>query len=249
MSCGTTTNQCGTAARQSGLPKLVSKTAFIAGVSGLLAVTLVARTFFRKSPAPQPTGVPLATLPGQERYQPLSPNDIRGEQCAGCQKPADNRSGGWFEIEGAILCPDCARQKARQTGAALTSGVISAPSFTPTPLPQWRPKSTTLQPQSITTGGLTHLTGYAVHVRGQATGLSLMPEVKTEQGQAQLDRSRWYVNYDQAGKPIAGPFNSRQAAQRMAGLLANINWQRPPTQISQTEVEAVKAMSRQVRGI
>ena len=145
------------------------------------------------------------------------------------------------------FCQECAEQKARQTSAVLTAGPISAKSFTPAALPQWRSKPTTLQPQPISTGGLSHLTGYAVHVRGRPTGLSLVPEVKTNQGQIKLDRSRWYVNYDRAGKPIAGPFNSRKSAQQMAGLLANIDWQRPPSEIRQGEIDTVKAMSRQIR--
>ena len=206
--------------------------------------TLATKVFHRRLPAAQPTGVPLATLPGQERYQPLTLADIQAKQCTGCHKSVDSRTGLWFEIEGKTFCQECAQQKARQTGAVLAIGPISAKSFTPAALHLWRSKPTTLRPKSVSTGGLTHLTGYAVYVRGQATGLSLMPEVKTDQGQVRLDRSRWYVNYDRAGKPIAGPFNSRKSAQRMAGLLANIDWQRPPSEIRQSEIEMVKTMSR-----
>ncbi|MBE7556715.1 MAG: hypothetical protein HS126_37165 [Anaerolineales bacterium] len=51
--------------------------------------------------------------------------------------------------------------------------------------------------------------GYAVWTGQKDTGLTLVPEVKLEaSGQAQVNKSRWFVNYDRAGKPVAGPYRS-----------------------------------------
>jgi hypothetical protein len=110
------------------------------------------------------------------------------------------------------------------------------------------PRRTTLEPKSITVGPLDNLAGYAVLARGQDTGLSLTPEVKVEAGgQVRINRARWFVNYNQAGTAIAGPFESVKQAQGMASLLANLDWNRHVEEIPEEDVRTASAMGREYR--
>ena len=84
--------------------------------------------------------------------------------------------------------------------------------------------------------------------RGQDTGLSLTPEVKVEAGgQVRINRDRWFVNYNQAGKAIAGPFESVKQAQGMASLLANLNWTRRVEEIPEQDVKTAAELARWYR--
>ena len=269
MSCNTKLRQVGEAATQAGITPRTSQKSFYLGlaVAGtLLGSLLLSRQRRRQGQtrsAPKTAADPPARLPilsGPERVEPIPPNELRGQPCAQCQNSPQHRPGPWYRLQGQThstgsgqaYCQDCAQDKARQAGVSLlppparaASTIISPNSFRPK---AYLPRRTTLKPKSIKIGSIDNLEGYAVLARGQETGLSLTPEVKVEAGgQVRINKGRWFVNYDQAGKAIAGPFESIKQAQGMASLLANLNWNCRVEEIPEEDVRTASAMGREYR--
>jgi hypothetical protein len=247
------------AVQSGGIPANSSKKSFFVGAT--LAGTLLGGLLFsyqrrrrqgQARPATKITAAPPARLPilsGPEQVEPIPPNELSGQPCAQCQNSPQHRPGPWYRLQGQIYCQDCAQDKARQAGVSLVpplaiaaSTILSPKSFRPK---AYLPRRTTLKSKSITVGPLDNLEGYAVLARGQDTGLSLTPEVKVEDGgQVRINKARWFVNYDQAGKAIAGPFESVKQAQGMASLLANIDWNRRVEEIPEQDIKIAAELAR-----
>lgn len=263
MSCETSMRQIALVAVQGGgIPANSSKKGFFVGAT--LAGTLLGGLLFsyqrrrrqgRARSAAKTTLAPPARLPilsGPERVEPIPLNELREQPCAQCRNSSQYKPGPWYRLQGQTYCQDCAQDKARQAGVSLVpppataaSTILSPKSFHPK---AYLPKRTTLEPKSIKVGPLDNLEGYAVLARGQKTGLSLTPEVRVEAGgQVRINKGRWFVNYDQAGKAIAGPFESVKQAQGMASLLANLNWNRHVEEIPEEDVRIASAMGREYR--
>jgi hypothetical protein len=100
----------------------------------------------------------------------------------------------------------------------------------------------------VKVGPVENVEGYAVWTGQKDTGLTLVPEIKLEaSGQAQVNKSRWFVNYDRAGKPVAGPYRSVSEARGMASLLAHFDWTRGVENFEDEEIRAVTRMAREYR--
>lgn len=100
----------------------------------------------------------------------------------------------------------------------------------------------------IKVGPLENVEGYAVWTGKRDTGLTLVPEVRlAADGQAQVNKSHWYVNYDRAGKLVAGPYSSVSEARGMASLLTNLDWTRPVEQFADEEIRIVTRVTREYR--
>jgi hypothetical protein len=82
-----------------------------------------------------------------------------------------------------------------------------------------------LKRRTVKAGPVDNVAGYAVWTGQKDTGLTLAPEVKmAANGQVKINKSRWFVNFDQVSKPIAGPYESVRQARAMATLLAHLDW-------------------------
>jgi ATP-dependent protease HslVU (ClpYQ) peptidase subunit len=97
-------------------------------------------------------------------------------------------------------------------------------------------------------GPLENVEGYAVWTGQRDSGLTLIPEVKIAgDGQARINKSRWFVNYDRAGKPVAGPSTSVSEARKMASLLANFDWTKGVENFSDDEIRATVRLAKEYR--
>jgi hypothetical protein len=187
-------------------------------------------------------------LPGQERIEPISPNKLSGRYCAKCRAEAGSKQGAWYSIQGQNFCQDCAQGKARKAGANLVPP--SAETVTVT-LPTFSTKGRrlALKPAWINAGGLKNLDGYEVFLSdGTRTGLTLTPEVKIdENGRVTINKTRWFVNYDRAGRAIGGPYESLSQARGMASIIAQFNWMRSIEEFSNEELEAITRAANRFR--
>jgi hypothetical protein len=109
-------------------------------------------------------------------------------------------------------------------------------------------RRTTLKPRLIKVGPVDNVAGYAVWTGQKDTGLTLVPEVKlAANGQVKIDKSRWFVNYDRAAKPIAGPFQSVREARGMAAFLAHFDWTRAVEDFEDDEIRQTLQMTKEYR--
>ncbi len=254
MSCNTSSNKAASAVTRSGINQSASKKAFYLGtvMAGvLLSGLLLSRRFSRRQqdfapPSPPLTGPervkPLAAL---ERIEPVTADKLPGQRCAGC-KTSVQGNGAWYKLGGRVYCQECAGGQANKAGVTLTRPAASRHETTIKYSHTGRP--TSLKPRLVKVGPLENVEGYAVWTGKRDTGLTLVPEVKLEaNGQAKVNKSRWFVNYDRAGKSVAGPYNSVSEARGMASLLAHFDWTRPVEQFQDEEIRSVTCMTREYR--
>jgi hypothetical protein len=254
MSCDNGQRRAAEAATRSGIAAGVSRTAFYLGVAAAgtaLGGWLLSRyVSHRRKPASpslaRPTGPtqvkPLATA---ERIEPVPADRLSGQQCARCKAPAQGK-GAWYKLGGRLYCQACASSQASQTGVSLVRPAVAGLE-TAVQFPQTG-RRTTLKPRLVQVGPLENLEGYAVWVEKKETGLTLVPEVKlAASGQAQINKSRWFVNYDRAGKPVAGPFRSVGEARGMASLLTHFDWTKGVESFTDDEIRAVTRLARAYR--
>lgn len=267
MSCGQTSNQAADAATHIGIPRSVSKKTFYIGAAtvGLLTVGAfwLSRRLLRQyqalstdqsdqtqitpeSAAARSTRV--KALPGQERIEPIPPDKLNGRHCAKCRAEAGSKHGAWYSIQGQNYCQDCAQEKARKAGANLVPPSAGAVTTT---LPKFSTKGRrlALKPAWINAGGLKNLDGYEVFLSdGTRTGLTLTPEVKVdESGRVTINKTRWFVNYDRAGRPIGGPYESLNQARSMASMMAQFNWMRSIEEFPNEELEVITRAANSFR--
>jgi hypothetical protein len=259
VSCGQTSNQAADAAIHIGIPRNVSKKTFYVGAAtvGILAVGgfWLSRRLLRQyralstsqSDQTQITSgsaavgsTKIKALPGQERIEPIPPHKLSGRHCAKCRAEAGSKQGAWYSLQGQNYCQDCAQEKARKAGANLVPPSAEAVTMR---LPKFSTKGrrVTLKPAWINAGGLKNLDGYEVFLSdGTRTGLTLTPEVKVdENGSVTINKTRWFVNYDRAGRAIGGPYESLSQARSMALIMAQFNWLRSIEEFSNEELEAI----------
>lgn len=267
MSCGQTSNQAADAATHIGIARSVSKKSFYVGAAtvGLLTAAgfWLSRRLLRQygalstGPSNQTQITPgsaaagssrVKTLPGQERIETIPPDKLSGRHCAKCRAEAGSKHGAWYSIQGQNYCQDCAQEKARKVGANLVPPSGEAVTMT---LPKFSTKGrrVTLKPTWINAGGLKNLDGYEVFLTdGTRTGLTLMPEVKIdENGVVTINKTRWFVNYDRAGRAIGGPYESLNQARSMASMMAQFNWMRSIEEFSNEELEAITRAANSFR--
>lgn len=254
MSCDNGQRRAAEAATRSGIAAGVSRKAFYLGVAAVgtaLGGWLLSGYVFRQrrqrslssARAAGPIQVkPLATA---ERIEPTPANKLPGQQCARCKALAQGK-GAWYKLGGRFYCQACASSQASQTGVSLVRPA-AARRETAVQFPQTSQR-TTLRPRLVKIGPLENVEGYAVWVGKKETGLTLVPEVKlAASGQAQINKSRWFVNYDRAGKPVAGPFHSVGEARGMASLLAHFDWTKGVEHFTNDEIRAVTRLARAYR--
>jgi hypothetical protein len=100
----------------------------------------------------------------------------------------------------------------------------------------------------VKVGAVDNVAGYAVWTGKKDTGLTLVPAVKlAANGQIKIDKSRWFVHYDRAGKPVAGPYGSVDEARRMTSILAHFDWTKAVEDFKDEEIRAVTQLANDYR--
>ncbi len=245
MSCIRSSGRVAAGAVQNGLSRLGNRQAFYAAAGSVIAGAGLVVLGRRRRAVSSGDGWPigLQTLMSPGRVNPLRAEDAAGRTCARCGAAGSTQKGHWYLIDGQPTCQDCAPAQAQRHGVTLSADAPDEPPLQLSALAAWWPRRpTTLQPVTVASGGVSGLAGYAVLTGGKPSGLSLMPEVRTDQEQLRVDERRWFVNYDRASKALAGPFSSREQAQTAASLLCNFNWNRDVADFSAEEVAGVKAL-------
>lgn len=108
-------------------------------------------------------------------------------------------------------------------------------------------KQTILKPAQVKLGAIGSLEGYAVYAGSKDIGLSLTPEFRVETGQMRVNKTRWFVTYNRASRPIGGPFASVKEAHGLAALLAHLDWHRPIEAFADAEIQAVVRIGNRYR--
>lgn len=253
MSCDKGQKRAVVAASRSGIAAGVSKKAFFIGTAAagtVLGGLLLSRYFSgRQQPIASP-GKPDAltqvkALAAPERIAPIAADALPGQRCAKCKAEAQG-SGAWYKLGGQLFCQSCAQGLAGQAGVSLARPARPRPETTLN-YPQTG-RRTTLKPCLVKVGPLENVAGYAVWTGQKDTGLTLTPEVKpAASGQVQINKSRWFVNYDRAGKPLAGPYRSVSEARGMASLLAHFDWTKGVESFKDGEIRAAGRMAKEYR--
>lgn len=151
----------------------------------------------------------------------------------------------WYNLGGRVYCQDCAQGQAGQAGVSLArpAGPKGEAALKYPQAGRW----TTLKPRLVKVGPVENLEGYAVWAGKKDTGLTLVPEVKVEGGQVRVNKTRWFVNYDRAGKPVAGPYESVSEARGMASLLAQLDWAKSVENFGDQEIRQAAQAIRSYR--
>lgn len=221
----------------------------MAAAGVLLSGLLLSHRFSRQQHGSAPSSLPgserVKPLAALERIEPIPTDMLPGKRCALCKAPVQGK-GAWYNLGGRVYCQECAPGQANKAGVTLARPAASR-SETAVKYPQTG-RRTALKPRLVKVGPVDNLEGYAVWAGNKDTGLTLVPEVKLEaNGQAKINKARWFVQYDRAGKPVAGPYESVGEAKGMASLLANLDWNRPVEQFADEEIRGVTRMAREYR--
>ena len=253
MACDRSLRQVTDVATRNGVSGGTSKKAFYlaAGAVG----TLLGGWLFRRYVFPgQPTSPPLArstepegikSLATPERIEPVPIDRLVGQRCVQCRRPAQGK-GSWYDLNGRLYCQACAEGQAEEVGVQLVRPTEAKPgtNFKYPRTGRW----TSLKPRTVKVGPVDNVAGYAVWTGKKDTGLTLVPEVKlTGSGQVKIDKSRWFVNYDQVSKPIAGPYESVRQARVMAALLAHFDWTKNVEDFSEGEIREISQLTQDYR--
>ncbi len=198
------------------------------------------------SPPPAQAASPVRPLAGREQVGPLPDNDNNERTCARCRTSGQDKKGLWYRINGQTCCPDCAQEAARKAGVTLT--VPPPPKLPDIPrLPQ--AKRVILKPKKVKIRSLEVESFSVLTNAGQETGLRLVPGFKADEQQQQVkvNKAKWFVWFDQAGRPIAGPFGSIRQAKGLASLMAHFDWTRPAEEFSAQQLQAVVRIANRYR--
>ena len=162
---------------------------------------------------------------------------------------AQDKRGLWYAIRASTYCQDCASAAAREGGFSLgvrstsmNSGVVFNPDDTPSVAVKLKPGQVRV--------GVTQVEGYTVlRARDrQETGLTITPAVKIDgNGQVQVNKNSWFVNYDRVGQPVGGPFKSLGEAQGLASELARYDWNRAIEEFSDEEIRGSVRLANNYR--
>jgi hypothetical protein len=253
MACDRGQRQVAEAATCNGISGSSSKKAFY--LATVAAGTLLGGWLFRRYFFPgQPTSPPLArptepegvkSLAAPERIEPTPTDRLVGQRCAQCRRPAQGK-GSWYNLNGRLYCQACALGQAEKARVQLVRPATAKPG-TNLKYPQTG-RRTSLKPRIVQVGPVDNVAGYAVWTGQKDTGLTLAPEVKmAANGQAKINKSRWFVNYDQVSKPIAGPYESVRQAGAMAALLAHLDWTKNVEDFSEGEIRQISHLTQDYR--
>lgn len=251
MACESRSRQLALVSTATGIPAPASQRGFYATLTAgtALGALLLGRWLTRpkKSPSNQSRSVP--TLTGQFQLDPIPAGQLNDQQCSGCRSTAQDKRGLWYAIRGSTYCQDCAPTAAREGGfslgvrsASMKSGVVFNPDNTPSVAVKLRPGRVRV--------GVAQVEGYTVlRARDrQETGLTITPAFKIDgNGQVQVNKNSWFVNYDRVGQPVGGPFRTRQEAEGLASELARLDWNRPVEQFDVSEIRYAVSIVRQFR--
>lgn len=271
MSCAYRSGCVAGVALLSGLPARCSTSAYLAGLKQALAgpgrlVTYIgqaARQILQLE-ARQDEPLDYSAIPQLDRKataRPLAPAQLAGKRCRRCGATSEAQPGPWFLIREQPYCEHCAPRAAGAAGVGLISGPDWPASSSPAaalppgnaasrPRPgQNRQLRLKEQPVDIAVGiaegaapGLVRVEGaYAVLAGDRPTGMALTPELAVKTGQATGD---WSVTHIDTGLAIAGGFSDLGQAERMAALLAHIDWTRPFETMAQAEIAEAKQIIR-----
>lgn len=231
MSCARGLRRVAAAARRVGL-----------AAGGSMALYFLGRALVNR---PRGRNERPPVLAGPERVEPLAEGPGPGQSCAACRAPAD-KPGPWYRLGGRVYCQDCAPEAARQARVQLIGAGASGPAR-PDSLP--RASLAVAKPARLKVGPVDNVDGYRVYMLGKDTGLSLTPEVNVTGGKVSFNRARWYVTWNRAGQAVAGPFGSVKQAEMMAGLLAEVDWNRPVEAFSNAEIRQVVEIANRYRRV
>lgn len=253
-----------------GIGQLSSQRAFYAGLAlaggGVVAAGLVTAACRLSRPvvghAPLrsqdlPQLAPLATV------QPTTP--ASGNTCATCSAAPQNKPGPWYRLGEQLYCRDCARQAADSAGvdlalpeSKLNSAVTERPpvsrGLTPAsqPLSPERRVATKLLDSRVRVrlgdsrdGPIWRVVDNATVVvdkRGFDTGLAITPLLKqTSDGTVTEALDRWRLTHIASGKALGGIYGSREEAQAVASILAQLDWTRSEADIPAGEMQRALA--------
>ncbi|MCB0190383.1 MAG: hypothetical protein KDJ65_00415 [Anaerolineae bacterium] len=251
MACESRSRQLALVSTVAGIPTTASQRGFYAALAAgtALGALLLGRWLTRpnKSLSNQPGSVP--TLTGQLQLDPIPGDQLQDQQCSGCRSKAQDKRGLWYTIRGSTYCPDCAPIAARQGGfslgvrsASMKRGAVFNPDDTPSVAIKLKPGRVRI--------GVTQVEGYTVlRARDrQETGLTITPEFKIDSnGQVQVNKNSWFVNYDRVGQPVGGPFRTRQEAEGLASELARFDWKRSIEEFSDEEIRGSVSLANNYR--
>jgi len=251
MACESRSKQLALVSTRAGIPATASRRGFYAALAAgtALGALLLGRWLTRpkKSPSNQPGSVP--TLVGQLELYPIPAGQLNDQQCSGCRSTAQDKRGLWYAIQGSTYCQDCAPAAARQGGfslgvrpASMKSGIVFNTDDTSSVAVKLRPGRVKV--------GVTQLEGYTVlRARDrQETGLTITPAFKIDgNGQMQLNKKSWFVNYNRVGQPVGGPLQSLPEAQGLASKLARFDWNRAIEEFSDEEIRGLVRLANDYR--
>lgn len=251
MACESRSRQLALVSTAAGIPATANRRGFYAVLTAgtIFGALLLGRWLARprKASATQSGSIP--TLAGQLQLDPIPAGQLDDQQCSGCRSKAQDKRGLWYAIRGSTYCQDCAPAAARQGGfslgvrlASLKSDIVFNPDGTPSVAIKLRPERVRV--------GMTRVEGYTVlRARNrQETGLTITPVVKIDgNGQVQLNKKSWFVNYNRVGQPVGGPFQTRQEAEGLASELARFDWNRAIEEFSDEEIRGSVRLANNYR--
>ncbi len=246
MTCNSIVRRAANAATGSGIP---GRKSFYLGVAAAAGAMLGGGLLWqrRQQPLPSPpppaqAASPVRPLAGREQVGPL-PNNNEGT-CARCRASGQDKKGFWYSINAQTCCQDCAPEAARKAGVTLT--VPPPPKSPDIPhLPQ--AKRVILKPKKVKIGSLEIESFSVLTNAGRETGLRLLPGFKASKKQVKVNKAKWFVWFDQAGRPIAGPFGSIRQAKGLASLMAHFDWTRPAEEFTAQQIQAVVRIGNRYR--
>ncbi|MEM7344006.1 MAG: hypothetical protein AAF485_07170 [Chloroflexota bacterium] len=230
--------------------------------AGLMAANYLRRQRGEKTRSTALTPPAVRATPHLPARTQLKPVEVKGsERCVSCKATAQSKSGGgWYVINGKTYCQDCSPEAAREAKADLVAPpqpvvTTAAAQSTPPPsgpeyLPVEKRMRTKMTPGAVKVQMGLGLDQKAVHyeaqgylltrTNGKATGLALTPALRTEQQSdgnviVHEDRNRWYLTHITSGAIVGPqPYRTLAEGQGVAEILAQINWDRPKSKISQS---------------
>jgi hypothetical protein len=175
--------------------------------------------------------------------EPL-PNSEKQRPCARCRASGRDKKGFWYQVGGQTYCQDCAREAAGKAGVTLT---VPPPKASPDIPRLPRARRVILKPKQVKVGPVEVESFSVLTNAGRETGLRLLPGFKVTNKQVKVNKARWFVWFDRAGRPIAGPFGSIRQARGLASLMAHFDWTRPAGEFTDQQIQEVVRIGNRYR--
>jgi hypothetical protein len=251
MACESRSKQLALISTRAGIPATASRRGFYAALAAgtALGALLLRRWLTRPKKAPSSQLGSISTLAGQLELYPIPAGQLNDQQCSSCRSTAQDKRGLWYAIRGSTYCQDCAPAAAHQGGFSLGVRPASMKSGVAFNMDDPASVAVKLRPGRVRVG-VTQLEGYTVlRARDrQETGLTITPAFKIDgNGQVQLNKKSWFVNYDRIGQSVGGPFRTRQEAEGLASELARFDWNRAIEEFSDEEIRGLVRLANDYR--